>query len=97
MPFIGYAVNQLPTWLTASAIQRRTLPIGLPTTADNDQLSEYVAAATALYQIEHGKPLSLGIMADGRLASVQVISLIKLLQKQGINRYNLVTNMEPDL
>ncbi|TGE25442.1 hypothetical protein E5K00_09710 [Hymenobacter aquaticus] len=94
MPFLDQRVEQLPAWLAASPAQRLTFTVGIPHGASDDQLSTYVAASISAYQAEFNHMPLFGIRADRRLSFAQLKHITGLLQKQGINRFSLLTDAQ---
>ena len=94
MPFLSQNIRQLPTWLLASKVERQLQPLGIPAVANEDQVSEFVAASTTVCEALYGKPIYFTLRADKSLTAVQVLKMVDLLQKQGINRFNLIAEKE---
>jgi biopolymer transport protein ExbD len=92
MQFISQNIQRLPAWLTASKAERLRFPLGIPATAADDQVSEYLTAATTQCKALYGKPIFFALRADERLSVSQIKKVTTLLQKQGVHYLNLIVN-----
>ncbi|PJJ59180.1 hypothetical protein [Hymenobacter chitinivorans] len=101
LPFLSQSIEQLPAWLSASPTQRRDYAVGIPVAPGNDQLSEYIVASSNLYVTLYSPSyFSAGICphfrirADARLSFARVRQIMRVLQNQGINRFDFVVNYQ---
>ncbi|SHJ73849.1 Biopolymer transport protein ExbD/TolR [Hymenobacter daecheongensis DSM 21074] len=90
LAYLNLSIEQLPTWLSASTAQRQQMTAGISATSGNDQLTEYVLAGQAANRAEFGKPAYIMLRVDQDAPMKSVMELLGLLQRQGINRYNLL-------
>lgn len=93
MSFLSQDIRRLPAWLTASTIERQQLPSGIPAMPGNDQLSEYIAVSISASLTLFDKPIFFTLRADERLTAAQIKYVISLLQRQGINRFHVLTEV----
>lgn len=91
LSFIGLDIQLLPQWLAVPAQQQPHYILhGIP----YSQLPEYVAASQRICRRQFERQAYFGLRADQRLPSGQVMRWLDLMQEQGVNRFNLVTEME---
>jgi biopolymer transport protein ExbD len=91
LPYIGLPVAYMPNYLTLSAQQRWAIPLpGIPASATNNELLEYVEAFQDLVQQQYHHQGYVDLRLDAQLSGADVRALFDLLQSRGINRYNLI-------
>jgi biopolymer transport protein ExbD len=94
LPFLSQNIERLPAFLSASRLERSYYSAGISAQPGNDQVSEYLRAGLQASQQLYGRAPYFGIRADKRLPAAQVKHVIRLLQQQGINRFNLLTEYQ---
>lgn len=94
LPFLSQDIRQVPAWLSATAVERLQFPVGIPATPDNNQIAEYIAATIRASETLFRAPASFELRLDGSLSAAQVKRIFRLLQDQGVNYMNLVTEMK---
>jgi len=91
----GVPVQQLPGLLDLETEQRKEFKQGgIPIDSTNNQLSAWVKAAQSASYAAFGKPAYIAIRGDGAADVPTVLRVIKLLQDDNINSFNLITDLE---
>lgn len=92
---VGVPVQQLPDLLSRDTEQRKAIKQpGIPIDSLNNQLSAWVKAAQSASYAAFQKPAYIAIKGDGAADVPTVKRVIKLLQDDNINRFNLITDLE---
>lgn len=91
LPFLATDIQQLPQTLALPSLQRdRLLQSGKFGSLSQAQLAECITAARTLLK-QNNKFYYIGIKIDAEAKMSHVISLTDLLERQGINRFQLIT------
>jgi biopolymer transport protein ExbD len=92
----GVDINQLKSFLDMPTKERGTIPQqGIPCdTTDNNQLFDWVRSARLATKLLHNKDLRIGIKGDSNEEYPTVQKVISSLQKQRVNRFNLITALK---
>jgi biopolymer transport protein ExbD len=93
LKFLSQNVFQLPTWLSASTTERQQMATGISAELGTTELMEYVLAGQDANRAVFGKPAYIVLRIDKDASTKNVKQLIRLLQRQGINRYNLLADL----
>ena len=97
MPNFGVPIQQLGSYLDKDTEQRKALNKGLPGIpydSLNNQMVTWVLEARKANAALFKKPTYLAIKGDGDADVHTVQEVIKDLQENNINRFNLVTSLE---
>ena len=97
MPNFGVPVQQLGSYLDKDTEQRKALNPGLPGVpfdSLNNQVVSWVMELRRANATLFKKPTYLAIKGDGDADVQTVQQVIKVLQENNINRFNLVTSLE---
>lgn len=96
--FIGVPMQNLRQFLElpekerdAYAAQHNGIPVD---TTDNNELYWWIHSARVAAQVEHNKELGVGIKGDSNEQYPAVQGVISSLQKQHVNRFNLITSLK---
>jgi biopolymer transport protein ExbD len=92
----GVPMNQLKSYLAMDAkdrahIQQPGIPVD---TTDNNELYDWVHSARLADKFLHNKELKLGIKGDSQEEYPTVAKVIATLQKQHVDRFNLITALK---
>jgi len=95
MEEFGVPVNQLKGLIALSSSDRNAegLQKGIPHDSLNDQLTEWVKAARNANAEVNEKQLNFAIKGDAKEQFPEIKKVIDLLQKQQVNKFNLVTGL----
>jgi biopolymer transport protein ExbD len=95
MEEFGVPVNQLKGLIGMSSTERNAdgLQIGIPHDSLNDQLTEWVKAARNANAEVNKQQLNFAIKGDAKEQFPEIKKVIDILQKQKVNRFNLVTGL----
>ena len=97
LPNFGVPIQQLGSYLNKDNEQRKalnpTLP-GVPYDSLNNQMITWVLEARKANASLFKKPTYIAIKGDGDADVETVQKVIKVLQENNINRFNLVTSLE---
>jgi biopolymer transport protein ExbD len=94
--FIGVPMQNLRQFLDLPQKERDayTGP-GIPVdTTDNNELYWWIHSARVAAQVEHNKELGVGIKGDSNEQYPAVQGVISSLQKQHVNRFDLITSLK---
>jgi biopolymer transport protein ExbD len=90
LPYVGLPITQLSHYLGLTAQQRWAIALpGIPTSATNNELLEYIQAFQDLVQ-QYNRNGYVDLRIDAQTSCTDVRALFHLLQFQHINRYNLI-------
>lgn len=94
--FIGVPMQNLRQFLELPEKQRDAYNApGIPVdTTDNNELYWWIHSARVASQVEHNKELGVGIKGDANEQYPAVQAVISSLQKQHVNRFNLITSLK---
>jgi biopolymer transport protein ExbD len=92
----GVDINQLKQFLALPVKDRGTIQQpGIPVdTTANNQLFDWVHSARLANKYLHDKELKIGIKGDSQEEYPTVQKVIATLQKQQVNRFNLITTLK---
>lgn len=95
MEEFGVPVNQLKGLIALSNTDRNAegLQKGIPHDSLNDQLTEWVKAARNANAEVNEKQLNFAIKGDAKEQFPEIKKVIDILQKQQVNKFNLVTGL----
>jgi biopolymer transport protein ExbD len=85
----GTPINKLPALLEMSKEERKKMSEGIPTDSLNNQLYDWI-----LFTRMSNPKVRIAIKGDGSTSLPKVKEVIKTLQDQNINRFNLITSLE---
>lgn len=91
----GVPVNQLKQIIALSSSDRNKddLQKGIPHDSLNDQLTEWVRAAREANAEVNEKQLNFAIKGDAKEQYPEIKKVMDILQKQQVNKFNLVTGL----
>ncbi|WP_245326150.1 hypothetical protein [Hymenobacter wooponensis] len=90
LSYVGLPIAQLPNYLDMTAKQRwAVLQRGIPTSATNNELLDYVEAFQNVAQQQYQRKGYVDLRIDAQTSAADVRGLLHLLQSLNINRYNL--------
>jgi len=94
--YFGVDISQLKQFLALDPKDRATVPQnGIPVdTTDNNQLYDWVHSARIANTALHNKDLKIGIKGDSQEEYPEIQKVIATLQKQRVNRFNLITSLK---
>jgi biopolymer transport protein ExbD len=94
--FVGVAMQNLSAFLAMPSKDRDAYAApGVPVdTTDNNELYWWIHSARVAAQVEHNKELGVGIKGDSNEQYPAVQGVISSLQKQHVNRFNLITSLK---
>ena len=92
----GVPISQLHSFLAMSPRDRDKVPQpGIPVdTTNNNELYDWVHSARLANKYLHNKELRVGIKGDGPEKYPTVQAVIATLQKQKVDRFNLITALK---
>ena len=91
IPFVNQDIRQLPAWLSAvETTGRQPFPVGIPSSADDNQVADYIAATIQASEAIHHRPAVFDLRLDASLSGAQVQEVFQLLQNHGIQYFNLI-------
>jgi biopolymer transport protein ExbD len=95
MEEFGVPVNQLKSLIALSNTDRNAegLQKGIPHDSVNDQLTEWVKAARNANAEVNDQQLNFAIKGDAKEQFPEIKKVIDILQKQQVNKFNLVTGL----
>jgi biopolymer transport protein ExbD len=95
MEEFGVPVNQLKGLIGMSSTERNAdgLQRGIPHDSLNDQLTEWVKAARNANAEVNEQQLNFAIKGDAKEQFPEIKKVIDILQKQQVNKFNLVTGL----
>ncbi|WP_026706117.1 ExbD/TolR family protein [Flavobacterium soli] len=98
MEEFGVPVNQLRTLIALSASERnqKGLQSGIPHDSLNNQLEKWVKAARNANAEVNEKQLNFAIKGDAKEQYPEIKKIMDILQKQKVNKFNLVTGLRSD-
>ena len=98
MEEFGVPVNQLKTLISLSASERnqKGLQVGIPHDSLNNQLAKWVKAARDANAEVNEKQLNFAIKGDAKEQYPEIKKIMDILQKQKVNKFNLVTGLRSD-
>jgi biopolymer transport protein ExbD len=90
----GVPMNRLKSFLSNASTEGFPQP-GIPVdTTDNSELSEWVRSARKANLRNSGVPLQIAIKGDGKEQYPTIQKVIACLQKQDVNKFNLITTLK---
>ena len=95
----GVPINYLKTFLNMPNDQKNSYAqpgIPVDTTQANSELAQWIHAARIVNGSLHGIDLRIAIKGDGKEEYPTIHKVIVTLQKQGLNKYSLITNLKND-
>jgi biopolymer transport protein ExbD len=94
--FVGMPMTKLRQYLDIPTKDRENYQQdGIPVdTTDNNELYWWIHSARIAAQVEHNKELGVGIKGDADEQYPAVKGVISSLQKQHVNRFNLITSLK---
>ena len=94
--FVGVPMQNLRQFLELPQKERDAYNApGIPVdTTDNNELYWWIHSARVACQVEHNKELGVGIKGDANEQYPAVQGVISSLQKQHVNRFNLITSLK---
>lgn len=98
MEEFGVPVNQLRTLIALSASERnqKGLQSGIPHDSLNNQLEKWLKAARNANAEVNEKQLNFAIKGDAKEQYPEIKKIMDILQKQKVNKFNLVTGLRSD-
>lgn len=95
MEEFGVPVNQLKTIIGMTSTERNAagLQKGIPHDSLNDQLTQWVKAARNANAEVNEQQLNFAIKGDAKEQFPEIKKVIDILQKQQVNKFNLVTGL----
>ncbi len=95
MEEFGVPINQLKGLIALSNTDRNAdgLQTGIPHDSLNDQLTEWVKAARNANAEVNEQQLNFAIKGDAKEQFPEIKKVIDILQKQKVNKFNLVTGL----
>lgn len=95
MEEFGVPVNQLKGLIALSSTDRNADGVqrGIPHDSLNDQLTEWVKAARNANAEVNEQQLNFAIKGDAKEQYPEIKKVIDILQKQQVNKFNLVTSL----
>lgn len=95
MEEFGVPINQLKSLIALSNTDRKAdgLQKGIPHDSLNDQLTEWVKAARNANAEVNEQQLNFAIKGDAKEQYPEIKKVIDILQKQQVNKFNLVTGL----
>jgi len=95
MEEFGVPINQLKGLIGLSSTERKAegLQKGIPHDSLNDQLTEWVKAARNANAEVNEQQLNFAIKGDAKEQFPEIKKVIDILQKQQVNKFNLVTGL----
>lgn len=95
MEEFGVPVNQLKKLISLSSSDRKQegLQTGIPHDSIDDQLTEWVRAARNANAEVNEQQLNFAIKGDAKEQFPEIKKVIDILQKQKVNKFNLVTGL----
>ena len=94
----GVPINQLRTLISLNATQRnqKDLQIGIPHDSIDNQLATWVLSARTANAELREKQLNFAIKGDAKEEYPDIKKVMDILQKQDVNKFNLVTGLRSD-
>ncbi|MGN6179026.1 MAG: biopolymer transporter ExbD [Mucilaginibacter sp.] len=94
--YVGVPMAQLRQFLELPTKERDSYPApGVPVdTTDNNELYDWIHSARLAVKYLHNKDLKIGIKGDGNEKYPAVSEVISSLQKQHVDRFNLITALK---
>ncbi len=94
----GVPINQLRTLISLNATQRnqKDLQTGIPHDSIDNQLATWVLSARTANAELREKQLNFAIKGDAKEEYPDIKKVMDILQKQDVNKFNLVTGLRSD-
>jgi len=94
----GVPINQLRTLISLNATQRnqKDLQVGIPHDSIDNQLTTWILSARNANAELREKQLNFAIKGDAKEEYPEIKKVMDILQKQDVNKFNLVTGLRSD-
>jgi biopolymer transport protein ExbD len=95
IPTFGVPMNALKQYINLDQAQRKTYTqTGIPVdTTNNSELFNWIYQARIVTKNLHNKELRLAIKGDSKEHYPEIQKIIDVLQKQGVNKFSLITSL----
>ena len=94
LPYLGSDIRQLPNWLATPSWEQKKPTQGIPYSAPNDQLTVLLRIVNRAAYAIHNHRAIICLRLDARLPAATVMPFLHQFQRQGINRFILVAEVE---